>query len=233
MNQIRVTLLIFVVMLSNVFCINAQVLIHGEVRQMSDQQLMDNVNVRNIHSGKGSTISKGDFSIEVKKGELIEFTKVGYQTVRIRITSEIEPLFYKVVMDKVPILLREVDIKGKPLDFKRDSIRYHETYKIVLRKQKMDEVDMRSMPLAMLSKKNRQEWAFQEMYAQWEEEKFIDFVFNEKLVTRITYLSGDLLKEFMNTYRPSYAFLRNVSDYEYLDYIKSSYFHFKGQKGLK
>jgi len=213
--------------------LKAQVVIHGEVRQMSDQQFMENVNVRNIHSGKGSTITKGDFSIEVKKGELIEFTKVGYQTVRIRITSEIEPLFYKVVMDKVPILLREVDIKGKPLDFKRDSIRYHETYKIVLRKQKMDEVDMRSMPLAMLSKKTRQEWAFQEMYAEWEEEKFVDFVFNEKLVSRITYLNGDLLKEFMNAYRPSYAFLRNVSDYEYLDYIKSSYFRFKSQKENK
>jgi hypothetical protein len=86
---------------------------------------------------------------------------------------------------------------------------------------------MRSMPLAMLSKKNRQEWAFQEMYTQWEQEKYIDFVFNDKLVNRITYLQDEDLKLFMKLFRPSYEFLRNVSEYEYLDYIKSSYYQFK------
>jgi hypothetical protein len=99
-----------------------------------------------------------------------------------------------------------------------------------MRKEHKDDVDMRSMPLAMLSKKNRQEWAFQEMYAQWEQEKYIDFVFNDKLVSRITYLQDEDLKTFMRLYRPQYEFLRNVSEYEYLDYIKSCYYHYKKAK---
>ncbi len=174
------------------------------------------------------TIQKdGKFSIEVKKGQLIEFTKIGYQTIRIRIESEKEPAYYKLVMEKAPVMLREVDIRGKPLDFVKDSVRYRETYDLVLRKEKREDVDMRSMPLAMLSKKNRQEWAFQEMYEQWEQEKYIDFVFNQKLVARITYLKDEELKIFMKKFRPSYEFLRNASDYEYLDYIKSCYFLFR------
>jgi hypothetical protein len=209
----------------------AQTNIKGEVRDMANNSLMENVNIKNIYTQQGLTVqSDGQFTIPVKKGELIEFTKVGYQTVRVRILSEKEPEFYKIIMNKAPIELREVDIRGKPLDYKKDSIRYRKTYDIVMRKEHKDDVDMRSMPLAMLSKKNRQEWAFQEMYAQWEQEKYIDFVFNDKLVSRITYLQDEDLKTFMRLYRPQYEFVRNVSEYEYLDYIKSCYYHYKKAK---
>ena len=191
---------------------------------------LDNL-IKNIYTQKGMTIQQdGQFKLEVRKGELIEFSKVGYQTIRIRILSEKEPLFYKMVMNKAPVMLREVDIRGKPLDFKKDSIRYREVYDIVLRKERKDEVDMRSMPLAMLSKKNRQEWAFQEMYEKWEREKYIDVAFNERLVSKITYLKDDELKVFMKWNRPSYDFLRNATDYEYLDFIKSRYYEYNKGK---
>ncbi len=208
-----------------------QTIIKGEVKDLATDDFLDNVNVKNIYTQKGMTIQKdGQFKIEVRKGELIEFSKVGYQSIRVRILSEKEPLFYKMVMNKAPVMLREVDIRGKPLDFKKDSIRYREVYDVVLRKERKHEVDMRSMPLAILSKKNRQEWAFQEMYEQWEQEKYIDFTFNERLVARITYLKDEELYQFMKRYRPDYEFLRTASDYEYLDYIKRCYYHYKKGK---
>ena len=211
--------------------VQAQTFIKGEVKDLATDDFLSNVNVKNIYTQKGMTIQQdGQFKLEVRKGELIEFSKVGYQTIRIRILSEKEPLFYKMVMNKAPVMLREVDIRGKPLDFKKDSIRYREVYDIVLRKERKDEVDMRSMPLAMLSKKNRQEWAFQEMYEKWEREKYIDVAFNERLVSKITYLKDDELKVFMKWNRPSYDFLRNATDYEYLDFIKSRYYEYKKGK---
>jgi len=211
--------------------VQAQTIIKGEVKDLATDDFLSNVNVKNIYTQKGMTIQQdGQFKLEVRKGELIEFSKVGYQTIRIRILSEKEPLFYKMVMNKAPVMLREVDIRGKPLDFKKDSIRYREVYDIVLRKERKDEVDMRSMPLAMLSKKNRQEWAFQEMYEKWEREKYIDVAFNERLVSKITYLKDDELKVFMKWNRPSYDFLRNATDYEYLDFIKSRYYEYKKGK---
>lgn len=206
----------------------AQVIIRGEVRDLSDSTLMSNVNLKNIYTQKGMTIGNdGQFQLEVKRGELIEFSCIGYQTARVRIHSEKEPVYYRIYLEKTPIQLREVDIRGKALDFKKDSIRFRETYDLVLRKPRKQDIDMRSMPLAMLSRKNRQEWAFQAMYEAWEEQKYIDFTFNERLVSRITYLKGEELSEFMRRYRPSYQFLREASDYEYLSYIKDCYIHFK------
>ena len=226
-NKIKIIVLLVLNVLISVHAIS-QSLIKGEVRDFSNDSLISNVNVKNIYTKQGMTIKDdGLFGIYVKKGELIEFTKVGYETVRIRIQNETEPSYYKIVLKKKPIELREVDIRGKPLDYKSDSIRYRKVYDIVLRKEKKDEVNMSSMPLAMLSKKNREEWAFQQMYEKWEEEKYIDFAFNDKLVKKITYLDGDELKQFMKRYRPSYEFLRTVSEYEYLSYIKNCFYDFK------
>lgn len=208
-----------------------QTLIYGEIRDLATGEPLENVNVRNIFTQKGMTVkADGLFQLEVKKGELIELSRIGYQTIRIRIYSEKEPSFYKIVMDKAPKMLREVDIRGRPLDFKKDSIKYREVYDMVLRKEQQEDIDMRSMPLAMLSKKNRQEWAFQKMYKEWEHEKYIDFTFNERLVGRITYLKDEDLKEFMKMYRPSYEFLREATDYEYLDYIKRCFYTYKKGK---
>lgn len=202
----------------------SQSVIKGEVQDFANNTGLDNVNVRNIYTMQGMTTAKnGEFQVTAKKGELIEFSKLGYQTLRIRIANEREPSYYKLVMKKVPIQLREVDIRGKPLDFKKDSIRYREVYDIVLRKENQEDVDMRSMPLAMLSKKNREEWAFQKMYAAWEQEKYIDMTFNARLVQKITYLEGESLEEFMRLFRPSMEFLRTASEYEYLNYIKCCY----------
>ena len=209
----------------------AQTIIKGEIKDFANNQNMGNVNIRNIYTLKGmTTIDDGKFEIVVKKGELVEFSKVGYQTLRIRIKNEKEASYYNLIMSKVSIILREVDIKGKPIDFKKDSVKFRESYDLVLRKPKKEEIDMRSMPLAMLSKKNRQEWAFQEMYASWEQEKYIDFVFNDKLVHKITYLENEDLAFFIKRYRPSYAFLRSASEYEFLDYIKQCYYLFKTKK---
>jgi hypothetical protein len=209
----------------------AQTIIKGEIKDFANNQHMENVNIRNIYTLKGMTTSEdGKFEILVKKGELVEFSKVGYQTLRIRINNEKEPNYYHLIMSRAAILLREVDIKGKPIDFKKDSIKFRESYDLVLRKPKKDEINMQSMPLAMLSKKNRQEWAFQEMYTVWEQEKYIDFVFNDKLVQKITYLENEELILFLKKYRPSYAFLRSASEYEFLEYIKRCYYRFKTKK---
>ncbi len=209
----------------------SQSLIKGEINDFGNQLPLDNVNIRNVYTLQGMTSkTDGHFDIMVKKGELIEFTKLGYQTVRVRISNEKEPSYYKIVLKKTPIELREVDIKGKPLDFKKDSMRYREVYDIILRKEKQEDIDMRNMPLAMLSKKNREEWAFQKMYTNWEAEKFVDMTFNERLVHRITYLEGEDLQEFMKIFRPSSEFLRNASEYEYLHYIKHCFYLYKKNK---
>lgn len=210
--------------------IHAQSLIKGEIRSEETDSLLDNVIIRNTYSKRGTiTDSTGKFLLEVHKGDLIHIRRLGYEEVRIRINNEKEPSFYKLILKRKSRLLPEVDIRGQNLDFAADSIRYRETYGWVLNKPGQYDLDMQSMPLAMLSKRNREEWAFQQMYQEWSEEKFIDLTFNKVLVQKITYLKGEDLDIFMKQYRPTYYFLRHASRYEFLLYIKQSYHQFRNQ----
>ena len=210
------------------FSAYSQTLIKGEIIDKSNQEYVENANIQNIYTRVGmSTLEDGKFRIEVKTGQLIEISKIGYQTLRIRIQDEKTPSFYKLELDRRSRILKVVDIRGRSLNYVKDSIRFRETYNVVVSQARKGDVDMRSMPLAMLSKKQREIWAFQEMYDRWEEEKYVDFVFNKALVNKITYLKKEELERFMRLYRPSAQFVRQATEYEYLEYIKSSYYRYK------
>ncbi|MBP6456840.1 MAG: carboxypeptidase-like regulatory domain-containing protein [Chitinophagaceae bacterium] len=220
-----------------VFCvfitqkINAQQFIEGTIKDAESKELMANVNIQNVHNKYFiTTDSSGKFRIEVKKDQLIEFRKIGYQTLRFRMTTEPKNIFYALELEKERIQIKTVDIKGRPIDYKKDSIKYAQEFDFILRSEKKSEVNMSSMPLAMLSKKNRECWKFMNDYEDWQNEKFIDFAFNENLVRKITYLDGEALRVFMINYRPSVQFLRSSTEYEYLDYIKKAYRHFQKNK---
>ncbi len=210
---------------------NAQQFIEGTVKDAETKQFMENVNIQNIHNNYFMTTdSTGKFRIEIKKDQLIEFRKIGYQTLRFRINAVTKNIFYALELERERIQIKTVDIKGRPIDYKKDSIKYAQEYDYILRGEKKSEVNMSSMPLAMLSKENRMRWEFIKNYERWQDEKFIDFAFNENLVRKITYLDGEALRIFMINYRPSVQFLRTSTEYEYLDYIKKAYRHFQKNK---
>jgi hypothetical protein len=188
---------------------------------------LDSVIIRNIHSDqKIQTASDGLFDIIVKNGELLEFEKRTYQKLRVRIVNEKEPSYYILNMQlKRPL----VDVKGYLLAYQLDSLKFDKIYGILVNGERIEDVNMKSLPLAALSKQNREKWAFQRMYDKWQREKYIDFVFNEKLVEKITYLKGNDLRRFMSLYRPNASFLRGATEYEYLEYIKKSFLQFQKQ----
>jgi hypothetical protein len=204
---------------------NAQTQIRGQIVDNKSKKFLSDVQVRNVHSNS-STQSKqnGAFEIIVKSGELIQFEKEGYEIVRIRIKNEKQPLFYNLHLDK---MIPRLDPYGHLLPYQKDSLEFDAIYGIIIHGERKEDVDMRSLPLAALSKYNRDKWAFQDMFIRNQNEKYVDFVFNKQLVKEITALEGDDLDRFMKFYRPSYSFLRSATEYEYLDYIKRSYKQFQ------
>ncbi len=204
---------------------HAQSSIHGIVRDRVTNSILDSVRVRNIHNSQSIRLdSSGGFMLEVKSGHLLEFRRKDYEVLRIRIVNEKQPSYYVLHMERSQPLL---DVNGHLLPYQVDSLALDQIYGIFIRGEHKGDIDMRSLPLAALSKRNREIWAFQEMYAKWQSEKYIDFVFNKELVKKITHLSGNDLRRFMRLYRPSVSFLRNATEYEYLDYIKKSYRDFQ------
>jgi len=181
------------------------------------------VSVENEFSGQGLiTDSTGHFTITAAKGEVIAFRKLGYRTARLRVPQGAAPPFYKVVLQKGAFELQEVEVRDRYRNYKLDSVRNHELYKNALEFPTMSTVDAISHPFSALSKTNRNKWAFQKDYNYWESQKFIDYTFNENLITRLTGLKGDSLLRYQRAWRPTYEELREMKEYEFYEYIRKT-----------
>jgi len=197
--------------------------IRGEVLDVNDGRPVGNVSVYNIYNSTGiSTGDDGKFTIAAGKHELLEFRKLGYKTTRVRIPGGELPQYFKIIIQKGPIELPEVNIAGKSKDYRTDSLKFREIYKHELDFPTMSTLDMIEHPFSALSKRSRQVWAFQKEYDHFQKEKYIDYTFNDKLVTRITGLQGDSLQRYMQRYRPSYEQLRSMNEYTFYNYIKQT-----------
>jgi len=207
------------------------VTITGTVTDAGTLQQVANVSVSNIHTNAGTLSDAGGrFTIEVASGQLLEFRKLGYKTLRVRIPDGDIPVYFKVLMQQGPIELPEYNLQTMAKDWKRDSIRFYELYKGALNFPKLEGLDMIRHPFSALSKHNRQIWAFQKEYNYWEQQKYIDYTFNEKLVHNITGLQGDSLQVYLKRFRPSYEYLRNMNEYTFYSYIKESAIFFRTGK---
>jgi hypothetical protein len=203
--------------------------IQGEVVDGNTGKPLDYVSVLNIYTKSGIvTEESGKFYLIGAEDELLEFKKMGYKTVRIRVPRMIPP-YFKIVMMKGEVELPEFELytSTRAKDYKTDSARYGELYKSVLDFPKMSAVQSLRSPFSALSKSNRQKWAFQENYAKFQKEKYIDYAFNDHLITSITGLTGDSLQLYKQRCRPSYEQVRNMSDYNYFLYIKESAARFR------
>jgi len=116
--------------------------------------------------------------------------------------------------------------------FQDDSIANHEIYRKALDLPRMSATDVINHPFSALSKQNRQAWAFQKEYSYFEQEKYIDYTFNERLVTNLTGLKGEQAQEYMRAYRPSYEMLHSLSEYDFYYYVKRTGEIWKQRRGL-
>ncbi|MEO6188364.1 MAG: hypothetical protein ABIO82_03580, partial [Ginsengibacter sp.] len=81
-------------------------------------------------------------------------------------------------------------------------------------------------------KKNKQHLAFQKRLVEQEEDKYVDYRFNSKLITRITGLRGDTIVLYKNIYRPSYSFVVSSSLAQFYEYILNTSCAFKREYGI-
>jgi hypothetical protein len=208
------------------FCLLAftgfgQIVMKGTVTDAADGKRLANISVENIYSRLGTfTDTGGNFTITVDRGQLVEFRKLGYKTTRVRIPQGSVPPYFRVIMEKGAFELAEVLVRDRYRDYKTDSLRYREIYKRELEFPELTGLDVIRHPFSALSKTNRRIWAFQKEYNAFEQLKFVDYTFNDRLITNLTGLKGELLQEYRTRYRPSYEMLRAMTEYQFYDYIK-------------
>lgn len=207
------------------------VVMKGKVYDRDNQKPLSGVNIINTFTQMVYvTDSTGEFTLNVAEGHLIEFKKNDYQLARVRISGTSLP-FYSIGLRKGAYEIPEINIKGH--NFQSDSIDNQETYKWAIDHYTLEGSDVIAHPFDALSKKNRQLWAFQKRFQYFEKQKFIDYVFNDELIGKITGLKGDHLLDYKKVYRPQYEQIQAWNTYEFYDYIKQTGLSFKERNGLK
>ncbi|HEY9177161.1 MAG TPA: hypothetical protein VIN07_05700 [Flavipsychrobacter sp.] len=194
----------------------------GHVLDVSDGKPVQGVVVYNIYTEeKMISSNEGAFTVIVEEGHLVEFRKDGYKVLRVRIPQGKRPSYFRVMMQELGTDVEDyMHSRRAAPDYKTDSAKYYALYKESLEVPRLTGIDVIQHPFSAMSKKNRQIWAFQDEYRFYQEQKYIDYTFNPKLVHRITGLEGDSLQGYMELFRPTYEQLRSMSEYTYFNYIK-------------
>jgi hypothetical protein len=196
-------------------------IMQGQIIDASTGKPLEDVNVLNIHTQSGTIAGNdGSFTISAGTGQLIEFRKVGYKIIRVRIPSGKLPPYFKVGMERGAVQLPSIEVNGIAKDYKSDSERYYALYKHPLDFPEMSAAEMMRSPFSALSKRNRQIWEFQKEFEWFQQQKFIDYTFNEKLIEKVTGMKGDSVVAYMKLFRPTYEQLRSMNEYTYYTYIK-------------
>ncbi len=198
-------------------------MLHGEVLDMDGKRPIAGVEIENVYTSlKVSTDEKGGFLIAATGGQLLEFKKQGYKTTNVRIPNGYMPSYFRIIIQRGIAELKEIDLAGNRFDPKADSVRYHDLYKHELETPKLSTFEAIASPFSALSGKNKEVWRFQDDYADFQQQKYVDKTFNEELVTKFTGLKGDSLRYYMRRYRPTYEQVRGMSDYAFFNYIKAT-----------
>lgn len=203
--------------------LSAQI-IHGEVLDIDNMRPVEAVSVENVYTNVSiNSASDGSFVIAAAQDQLLEFRKAGYRVTRVRIPKGQLPSYFRIIIEHgINKPSDNYQQRGDRYDYKYDSIRFHDLYAHELDFPRMSTIDKIKSPFSAMSKKNRMIWQFQDDYANFEHEKYVDRTFNQTLVTKITGLKGDSLEHYMLRYRPSYEQVRGMTDYTFYNYIKTT-----------
>lgn len=200
----------------------------GKVVVLGSELALKEVTIANVHTGQEiKSDDEGNFVLEVKKGELVEFRRAGFEVSRVRVKSDSLAKYYYIQMKLQPTTIESQLTMDYFTGAKIDSIKRRELYQQALDHYKLTGLDIIQHPFDAMSKRNKMIWAFQKNYEIWEREKFVDYVFNDRLIVQLTGLSVGEIEDYKCRYRPNYDLIRGMKEYEFYAYIKSSVKEYK------
>jgi co-chaperonin GroES (HSP10) len=217
----------------------AQKQMEGIVFDGDTKQRIAKVRIINVNSGdEVYNNSKGEFSIQVKKGDVLIAASKGFHADTVTIDERPVLLFY---LKRATIYLEEVSVMGRKtpeqiLEQEREN--FNKAYRLA------DPGDVFSVGptgagvsinaiYSLFSREVKNAKRLTRIIENDYKENIIDYKFTETLVSKITGLQNEYLKDFMIQYRPSYYFVISASEYQMTAYIRSSYVQFTSNPALK
>lgn len=185
---------------------------------------------------KTSTISdnKGVYMLPVRKGDTVLLKAIGYVPLLYIAGDKRVKVFHR--LQRQPIELNTVNIRH--YSFFKDSLAFRDEYRkdFSARRPRWYEVyqglsvNIHNLYSAMSFKENRRKEKFKRTLLTKEQDNFIDSRFSADVIIKITNLHGDSLTQFMETYRPTYTFIKNATEYDLYEFIKNNYLKYTGKQ---
>jgi hypothetical protein len=208
----------------------AQITIRGTVYNMYRTRPLDAVSVMSSFGKGTSTDSNGHYVITLDIDDSISFSYLGRTTAKYPVKAINSITGFDIALHVNPTELNEVRVA--PRNYHMDSLANRREYERVFNYRKPGisltspsqglgvGLDLDELINMFRFQRNRRLQAFQRRLLDEEEDKFIEHRFSRSLVKKITDLNEDQIDSFMVKYKPSYAFTKASTDYEFYDYIK-------------
>ncbi|HUX84201.1 MAG TPA: carboxypeptidase-like regulatory domain-containing protein [Chitinophagaceae bacterium] len=210
-----------------------QVRVSGKVMDSDTRLPLSLASVTDRQEGTGTlTGPNGNFSIQVRLGDWLVFSFLGYGPDSSRVTYAVRDSAILIVyLRKSPFALSGVNVTTRSLDYQRDSMERRYLFGSTLDQQKTRGFAAVAHPLSglydLLSKKQRRVWKFQKMYRAYENEQYILSRIRLSVLQNLTGLQGGDLTRFLGWYKPDYNYVRNATDYELYEDIKAAAIQFR------
>ena len=249
MNKKLIVKILYLVILAQAFAtteVAAQILISGNVYDSSKLYAVPGVNVLST-SGSGTiTDSTGAYHLLVTNGDSIRFSYNGKSTVKFPIKTiknyNSFDISLRVRVKEKYKLLNPVTIFTD--SYEKDSLENRESYSKIFGDETsgihstfdpggVAGLDLDAMIGMFQFRKNKQQLAFKNRLLDEEQERYIDYRFSSKTISRITGLKGDNLEKYKKLYRPNYYFVANSSLAEFYQYLLNTSYAFKKQEGIE
>jgi hypothetical protein len=222
---------------------SAQNLLYGKIYLINSQEIIPEVNIRNLTNSKYAKSDQGgNFKILAVEGDVIIFSSAGYisDTLTINYADLAAPL--NIYLRPNVFVLRDVEV-DQMSKYIQDSIKRREDYAYLLNKKHPvkfmnekrpgDQPGFNFSPIGFFSKSERQKRELKKRIKEEDETEYIDVKFSSVRVAQLTQLKGDSLRIFMLTYRPGYSFCRNANNRDMFLYINDKFILFKKQRNAK
>ena len=208
--------------------------IEGIVFDADSKQRLSRVYIYNTRTEKGFyNNTKGEFSTRAASGDVLVAALPGYGVDTITVRSQTTILFY---LKRNSILLQEVTVRDSLLSPDQRRAQNEVEFKDAYRKGDASDIlniNSRGAGLgidalwSLLSREGKNARYLQKILEQDYRDLMINYRFTRPLVSRVTGLTGDALKDFMEQYRPSYYFVLEANDYNLIQFIQASYQKYK------
>lgn len=215
-----------------------QVIVSGKIFDGEEHVILPGVSVQRLHSQDGlQSDEHGKYYLHANAGDTIRFSFIGYAPRFLVVPKKVDFFTEDIFMLSKELSLPGVTVTGIK-NYRKDSIQNRVT------NAELFDYQQRSVgsklaasilePLGIHQKFNRAhalntKSRFQDMLIRSEEDNYVDRRYTKDLVNSLTGLQGTSLDQFMKFYRPSYDFIKESTEYDFMSAITAHYRQYVAQ----